>query len=342
MKKLLIIIFFVIFVLSCNSRQNIKDNLGNIYYGRDESIDFETGETNYYTNYLYVSKSGQHILYVNTNNEYNYGTVYKYIYDSNNQYVFHEGGSSIYGDSDDIGVSYGVIFSKNKLLFTRGFYDSSKIKEYKLLNKTDELYNFIEEEMGDSYYYSLEYEETNFVNGKEPYIKRFNDYKIVEKEEKKRLKSYSQLEKDFKNLNIIERNSYKFAVLYEDYQILSIACKIEEIMPIVTLLTDSQIDISYYYSEDGAPVTDEMKKLSIRFDKYYAYADFAKINNTELITVTECPVCHKDVYEIEEIAMEKYGRYYRKNDYRFKFNIYTKQYECPFCYTAYYSGFIDY
>ena len=339
MKRLIFIIFITIFVLSCNSRQNIKDNLGNIYYdnGRNESIDFETGETNYYTNYLYVSKSGQHILYVNTNNEYNY-TLYKYIYDSNNQYVFHQ---QII-DTDDPGRDYGVIFTKNKLLFTEGFYDSSKIKEYKLLNKTDGLYNFIEEEMGNSYYYSLEYEETNFVNGKEPYIKRFNDYKIVEKEEKKRLKSYDQLEKDFKNLNIIERNSYKFAVMYEDYQILSIACKIEEIMPIVTLLTDSQIDIIYYHSEGGAPITDEMKMLSIRFDKNYAYADFGKINNTELITVTECPVCHKDVYEIEEIAMEKYGRYYRKNDSRFKFNIYTKQYECPFCYAEYYSEFINY
>lgn len=336
MKKLLIIMFLIIFILSCNTnkRESIKDNLGNIYYdvGTNESIDFATGETNYYTNYLYVSKSGQYLLNINTNKEYNPVFAYKYSYDSNNKYVFTE---MVESDGNE---SWGIIFNKNRLLFTRGFYDSSEYKEYKLLNNTNELYSFIKdlEGKGGLYYYGgTQYQETNFINGKEPYQKRFNDYQTVKKDKKNRLKSYSQLEKDFKDLSIIERYSYKFAVLYEDYDRISIACKIEDIIPVSTLLIDP-----WGSTWDGSYVGDdsrEMQMLSMRFDKYYAYADFMKFKGVGLISVQECPVCHKNEYELEREAMEKYGDY---NGYysKFRFNIDTHQYECYSCYSEYYIG----
>lgn len=323
MRKILFLLIILLFlIVSCNkgsSRDSIEKHLGSIYY----DINDETKETNY----LYLTKSGTRIDSIDI---YGYDSISPspfplfYRYDSNNIYVF---------ENTEIDIPEPIAFFLNKdgLTIIESFYEVKPIKTYKLLDKNlDEnkgyysiVHSYDQENLG------ISYNKSNFINGKEPYEKRKAEYQAIQKSEIERLKNYKSLEKDFKNLPIVERYYSKFAVLFENENILSIACKIEDARTISAFLINPDINCVDCDSPDIMNIS------SISYDKNYAYINFEKLSiaRADLISIENCPVCLKSESSINEELSEKFGK--SKVSSYFIYNIYTRQFECLYCYRDY-------
>lgn len=314
MRKILFLLTILVFlIVSCNKRDSIEEHLGSIYY----DINDETKETNY----LYLDKSGTYIRDINMDNISSYFLSYKY--DSNNIYVF---------ENTEIDSPEPIAFFLNKdgLTIIESFYEVKPIETYKLLDKNlDE----------NKEYYSIAYEydqqrdisynKSNFINGKEPYEKRKDEFEAIVKSQIERLKNYKSLEKDFENLPIIESYYSKFAVLFENENILSIACKIEDARTISAFLINPDIDCVDCGQSKNMNIT------SISYDKNYAYINFEKLGiaKSDLISIEECPICLKYESSINEELSERFRR--SKVSSYFIYNIYTRQFECLDCYRDY-------
>ena len=319
MRKILFLLTILVFlIVSCNkgsSRDSIEEHLGSIYY----DINAETKETNY----LYLSKSGTRVYEDMLNiTDFN---VLDYKYDSNNIYVFENAESAHYGTEPT-----AFFLNKDGLTIIESFYEVKPIKTYKLLDKNldeNNKYYSIANEYDQSF--DIPYNKSNFINGKEPYEKRKAEHQAIQKSEIERLKNYKSLEKDFENLPIVERYYSKFAVLFENENILSIACKIEDARTISAFLINPDIDCVDCDSPDIMNIS------SISYDKNYAYINFEKLSiaRADLISIENCPVCLKSESSINEELSEKFGK--SKVSSYFIYNIYTRQFECLYCYRDY-------
>ncbi|MEI0477406.1 hypothetical protein [Brachyspira pulli] len=317
MRKILFLLTILVFlIVSCNkgsSRDSIEEHLGSIYY----DIDDETKETNY----LYLHKSGTFICDIYIDRISSYFLSYKY--DSNNIYVFEN------AEIDDPEPT-AFFLNKDGLTIIESFYEVKPIKTYKLLDKNlDENNKYYS--IANEYEQRLDipYNKSNFINGKEPYEKRKAEHQAIQKSEIERLKNYKSLEKDFENLPIVERYYSKFAVLFENENILSIACKIEDVRTISAFLINPDINCVDCNSPDIMNIS------SISYDKNYAYINFKKLSiaRADLISIENCPVCLKSESSINEELSEKFGK--SKVSSYFIYNIYTRQFECLYCYRDY-------
>ena len=312
MRKILFLLIILLFlIVSCDKRDNIEEHLGSIYY----NINAETKETNY----LYLSKSGTRVYEDMLNiTDFN---VLDYKYDSNNIYVFENAESAHYGTEPT-----AFFLNKDRLTIIKSFYEVKPTKTYKLLDRNNEYYSIANEyDQG----LDISYNKSNFINGKEPYEKRKAEYQAIQKSQVERLKNYKSLEKDFENLPIVERYYSKFAVLFENENILSIACKIEDARTISAFLINPDINCV-----DCDP-SKMMNITSISYDKNYAYINFEKLSiaRADLISIENCPVCLKSESSINEELSEKFGK--SKVSSYFIYNIYTRQFDSLYCYRDY-------
>ncbi|WP_347292427.1 hypothetical protein [uncultured Brachyspira sp.] len=310
MRKILFLLTILVFlIVSCNKRDSIEEHLGSIYY----DINDETKETNY----LYLDKSGTRIYGIYMDSISPYPLFYKY--DSNDIYVFEN-------TEIDSPEPTAFFLNKDRLTIIESFYKVKPTKIYKLLDKDNEYYSIANEYEQQL---DISYNKSNFINGKEPYEKRKDEFEAIVKSQIERLKNYKSLEKDFENLPIIERYYSKFAVLFENENILSIACKIEDARTISAFLINPDI-----VCVDCAP-SKMMNITSISYDKNYAYINFEKLGiaKSDLISIEECPVCLKSESSINEELSERFRR--SKVSSYFIYNIYTRQFECLDCYRDY-------
>ena len=108
-----------------------------------------------------------------------------------------------------------------------------------------------------------------------------------------------------------------------------IACKIEDSRTISAFLINPDINCVDCNSPDIMNIS------SISYDKNYAYINFEKLSiaRADLISIENCPVCLKSESSINEELSEKFGK--SKVSSYFIYNIYTRQFECLYCYRDY-------